>query len=81
MGLDQTDVAIVRRHIEAAKAKPTEAERVAFNEGVVCASLALGAYIDAHGTTNVEAAKVLERAYHAILGVKDRTKLNAPGNA
>ena len=69
-GLDPDDVACVKNYIEHGKRKPTDTERIAFNEGVMCAAFALGAYIDAHEHRSAEAAVVLQAAYRALLGIR-----------
>lgn len=71
-GLDPNDIAAVRGYVECGKTKPTAEERQAFNEGVVAASLVLSAYIDAQQGLDLRALQVLEAAYRAILGVKQR---------
>lgn len=71
-GLDPNDIAAVRGYVECGKSKPTPEERQAFNEGVIAASLVLGAYIDAQQGLDRRAIQVLEAAYRAILGVKQR---------
>lgn len=67
--VDAAERAAVKRYIQSALEKP-EAERIAFNEGVMCAAFALGAYIDGTRGLNADAHAVLERAFTAITGLK-----------
>lgn len=74
IGLDPTGVGDVRAAIEAAKLKPV-AEQIAFNEGVMCAAFALGAYIDGSRGLNADAHTILERAFNDMTRRKIRIPL------
>jgi hypothetical protein len=71
IAIDPGERNAVRRYIEAAQQKPAE-EQIAFNEGVMCAAFALGAYIEGSRGLNADALAILERAFGAMTGVKIR---------
>lgn len=74
IGIDAQGRADVKAAIELAKHKPPE-QQVAFNEGVMCAAFALGAYIDGSRGLSADATTILERAFRAMTGMKIKIPL------
>lgn len=77
---DREGVDFVRLCVNLQHGKPYE-ELVAFNEGVVAASHALGAFIDGARDAPPQAIRVLEAAYQSMLRVRVPSKLFPPKEA
>lgn len=71
-------VETVRSYAAAQQGKSYD-ELVAFNEGVLAAAFALGAYIDgSHGPVPREGLQILEAAYQSMTRVRVPFKLFPP---
>lgn len=73
----QEGVETVRSYAAAQQGK-SYAELVAFNEGVIAAALALGAYIEGAHEAPPESLRIMEAAHHSMTRVRLPEKLFPP---